>query len=136
MILQRGLCICGRHHAVETFLEEMPDSLCEKCCRWGHIEPNCKNELRCLGCGGGLRIAEHDYRTPGCDITGFVCIRHGEKRCPNCKGPHQGNSCDCAVRREALDRVHGWKKDGCPAALQEVLQIVDADTEEPQLGLL
>ncbi|KAI5786091.1 hypothetical protein FPQ18DRAFT_82510 [Pyronema domesticum] len=88
MILQRGLHICGRHHAVENFLQERPDSLCDKCCCCGHIEPHCKHEVLCLGCGGGYCLAEHDCHTPGCDIIGHMCIRHGDQKCPNCKGPH------------------------------------------------
>jgi hypothetical protein len=44
---KKGIKVAGVWYRVETYTKEGPDSSCELCCRWGHIENKCGTKPKC-----------------------------------------------------------------------------------------
>lgn len=42
-VVSNGVTASGKQYKVEPYTSAGPDSLCEYCCRWGHIESKCNH---------------------------------------------------------------------------------------------
>jgi hypothetical protein len=111
-LVKEGVRVCGLRYRVELYLEERPDSQCDKCARWGHIESNCPTGpamVRCNLCAERHRTADHVSEVPSCKAgQGQLCV-HVEIKCPNCKGKHLGMSRQCEAKRAAKEAARGWR---------------------------
>jgi hypothetical protein len=46
-LVKTGIKAAGVWYRVETYTNEGPDSRCELCCGWGHIENKCGSKSKC-----------------------------------------------------------------------------------------
>jgi len=51
-LVSKGVSAAGVRYKVEPYTNAGPDSLCELCCWWGHIESKCNHQLKCSYCAG------------------------------------------------------------------------------------
>jgi hypothetical protein len=51
----------GVWYQVETYTNEDPDTTCELCCRWGHIQNKCGSRLQCGYCSGHHGTRDHKW---------------------------------------------------------------------------
>jgi len=78
-----------------------PDSRCELCCGWGHIEVKGSSNPKC-GYRSGYRCAsDHKCNRVGCTVQLGSLYRHILEKCPNCKGNHIAFSSRCGKNHEA-----------------------------------
>jgi hypothetical protein len=100
-LIKKGVKAAGVWHPVEAFRNAGPDSRCELCCGWGHIENKCGNKSKCGYCSGNHRTSDHKCNVVGCTAKqGSIC-GHTLEMCPNCKGNHIAFSSRCAKTSEA-----------------------------------
>jgi hypothetical protein len=65
-LIKKGIQSAEVWYHVETFTNAGPDSRCELCCRWGHIEIKCGNKPKCGYCSGNHRTSDHKCNVVGC----------------------------------------------------------------------
>jgi len=108
----------GVWYRVEQFTSVSPDSRCEQCCGWGHIESKCCGKLAYGYCWGPHRTSADICNIVGCiAMQGSLCS-HTEEKCPKWEGNHITFSSRCAKKaeatREAPERRRcepaGWTK--------------------------
>ena len=49
-LVTKGVTAAGVQYKVEGYINADPDSLCEPCCRWGHIQSKCNHQPMCGYC--------------------------------------------------------------------------------------
>jgi hypothetical protein len=105
-ILERGsVFVGGSKYVVEPFVDDGPDSLCAKCCEWGHIQEKCQSpHPRCGLCAEVHLTADHKCRMPSCTAKGSNCL-HTDLQCVSCGREHPAASPTCPARREAIQRA-------------------------------
>jgi len=99
--IDKGINKAGVWYWVEPFTNVGPDSGCEHCCRWGHMESKCSDKPTCGYCSGPHRTCTHQ-----CNVVGRIAKQgslcgHTEEKCPNCKGNHVAFSSRYAKKAEA-----------------------------------
>ena len=87
-LVKKGIKAAGVWYRVETYTNAGPDSRCELCCGWGHIENKCSNEPPCGYCSGYHRTSDHKCDVVGCKAKPGSLCGHTLEKCPNCKGNH------------------------------------------------
>jgi len=102
----------GVWHRVEAFTSAGPDSRCELCCGWGHIETKCGNKPKCGYCSGNHQTSDHKCNVVGCTAKQRSLCGHTLERCPNCKGNHIAFSSRCAKKSEAARAARQSRKTG------------------------
>jgi len=110
-LVNKGLIAAGVQYQVEPYTNAGPDSLCELCCGWGHIESKCSHhQPKCGYCAGPHRSSEHSCNVVGCaSRQGAVCS-HTQEKWPNCKGNHIASSGKCTKKIEAIRMAHQSRK--------------------------
>ena len=110
--MKQGMKAARVWHRVEAFTNAGPDSRCELCCGWGHIENKCGNKPKCGYCSGNHRTSDHKCNIVGCTaMQGSLC-GHTLEKCPNCKGNHIAFSSRCAKKSEAARAARRSRKTG------------------------
>ena len=86
-VVNKGVIAAGVRYKVEPYPNAGPDSLCELCCGWGHLESKCSHRQPMCGyCDGPHQSSEHRFNVVGCASKyGAVCS-HTQQKCPNFKG--------------------------------------------------
>jgi hypothetical protein len=84
-LIKKGIKAAGVWYRVEAFTNVGPDSRCEHCCGWGHIENKCGSKPKCGYCSGNHRTSDHKCNVVGCMAKqGSLCSNKLQK-CPNCQ---------------------------------------------------
>jgi hypothetical protein len=98
-------------YRVKTYTNEGPDTRCELCCGWGHIENKWGSKPKCGYSSGHHWTSDHKCNEVWCTaMQGSLC-GHTLEKCPNCKGNHVTFSSRCAKKREATKVARqSWKK--------------------------
>jgi hypothetical protein len=100
-LVKKGIKAPGVWYRVEAYMNEDPDSRCELCCGWGHIENNCGNKPTCSYCSGHHRTSDHKCNMVGCAAKPRSLCSHTLEKCPNCIGTHIAFSNRCMKKAEA-----------------------------------
>ena len=87
-LISNGLFLEAQAFTCERWQADKPTQ-CFKCGKYGHTATFCRNESRCLTCGG--KSHEGDYGA--------------RKACLNCKGAHSAYSPVCQVLKAEKERV-------------------------------
>ena len=111
-LLKKGIKAAGVWYRVETYTNEGPDSRCELCCGWGHIENKCGSEPKCGYCSGHHRTSDHKCNVVGCTAKQGSLCGHTLEKCPNCKGNHIAFSSRCVKKTEATEAARQSRKIG------------------------
>jgi hypothetical protein len=102
-LVKKGIKAAGVWYRVETYMNEGPDSRCELCCGWGHIENKCGSKPKCGYCSGHHRTSDHKCNVVGCTAKQGSLCGHTLEKCPNCKGNHIAFSSRCVKKTEATE---------------------------------
>jgi len=102
-LVNKGSKAAGVRYRVGTYTNEGPDSRCEQCCGWGHIENKFGSKAKCGYGSGHPRTRDHK-----CTVVGFAAMQgslcsHTLEKCPNCIGNHIAFSSSYVRTREATD---------------------------------
>jgi hypothetical protein len=101
VLVKKGIKAAGVWYGVEAYTNEGPDSRCELCCGWGHIENKCGNKPTCGYCSGHHRTSDHKCNVVGCTAKQGSLCGHTLEKCPDCKGKHIAFSNRCTKKAEA-----------------------------------
>ena len=101
-LFRRGIKAPGVWYRVEAFTNAGPDSRCELCCGWGHIENKCGNKPKCGYCSSNHRASDHKCNLVGCAAKQGSLCGHTLEMCPNCRAIHIAFSSRCAKKSEAF----------------------------------
>jgi len=112
VLVKKGIKAAGVWYRVEAYTNEGPDSRCELCCGWGHIENKCSNKPTCGDCSGHHRTSDHKCNVVGCTAKQGSLCGHTLERCPNCKGKHIAFSNRCTKKAEATRAARQCRKIG------------------------
>jgi hypothetical protein len=58
-LVNKDINAAGVWYRVGMYINEVPNSRCELCCGWGHIENNCGSKPKCGYCSGHHRAGDH-----------------------------------------------------------------------------
>jgi hypothetical protein len=121
-LVKMGIKAAGVWYRVETYTNAGPDSRCELCCGWGHIENKCSSKPTCGYCSGHHRTSDHSCNVVGCTAKQGSLCGHTMEKCPNCKGNHIAFSNRCAKKTEAARAARQSRKTGLEghASMREV----------------
>jgi hypothetical protein len=111
-LIKKGIKAAGVWYRVEAFTNAGPDSRCELCCGWGHIESKCGSKPKCGYCSGNHRTSDHKCNVVGCMAKQGSLCGHTLEKCPNCKGNHIAFSSRCAKKTEAAKAARQSRKTG------------------------
>ena len=100
-LAKKGIKAAGVWYRVETYTNAGPDSRCELCCGWGHIENKCSSKPTYGYCAGHPWTSDHKCTVVGCTAKHGSLCGHMLEKCPNCKGNHIAFSNRCAKKTEA-----------------------------------
>jgi len=100
-LIKKGIKAAGVWYHIEAFTNACPDSRCELCCGWGHIENKCGNKTKCGYCSGNHWTSDHKCNLVGCMVKRGLLCGHTLEKCPNSKGNHIAFSSRCAKKSEA-----------------------------------
>ncbi|KAI5778057.1 hypothetical protein EDC01DRAFT_758423 [Geopyxis carbonaria] len=148
-LVARGVRLGGSRLRVERYINAGPDTLCELCSRWGHMEYNCMpgTQAKCSICAGPHRSQKHKCEQRECAAPAGIACKFTVTRCSNCQGPHKATSNSCAKAREAraegkaqgntrgqrnLDRTEGREDGTVREDEREGTQ--ESTTAEPQVA--
>lgn len=111
--IKSGVRICGRIHETVEFVELGPDTQCQACSGWGHLESNCAfpGNPRCSLCAGGHRTENHACSVTGCQAKKGATCAHLTTKCPNCRGPHTALYRGCTEKMEAMRKAREWREE-------------------------
>jgi len=102
----------GVWYRVEMYTNAGPDSRCELCCGWGHIENKCGSKPKCGYCSGQHRTSDHKCNVVGCTAKQRSLCSHTLEKSPNCKGNHIAFSSRCVKKTEAAEAARQNRKIG------------------------
>jgi hypothetical protein len=111
-LIKKGIKAAGVWYRVEAFTNAAPDSRCELCCGWGHIENKCSNKPKCGYCSGSHRTSDHKCNLVGCAVKQGSLCGHMLEKCPNCRGNNIAFGSRCAKKSEAFSMVRQSRKTG------------------------
>ena len=79
-IIKKCIKAAGMWYRVEAFTNAGPDSRCNLCCGWGHIDNKCGNERKFGYCTGNHRTSDRMCKVVGCRAKqGSLCGHTLEK---------------------------------------------------------
>ena len=84
-LVKTGIKAAGVWYQVETYTSEGPDSRCDLCCGWGHIENKCGSKPKCGYCSGHHRTNNHKCNVVGRTAKQESLCGHTLEKWPNCK---------------------------------------------------
>jgi len=113
-LVKKGFKAAGVWYRVETYTNDGPDSTCELCRGWGHIENKCGSEPKCGYCSGHHRTSDHKCNVVGCTAKHVSLCGHTLEKCTNCKGNHIAFSSRCVNKTEATEVARQSRKIGLP----------------------
>ena len=87
-LIKNGIKAAGVWYRVKVLTNVGPDSRCELCCGWGHIENQCGYKPKCGYCSGNHRISDHKCNVVGCTAKEGSLYGHTLEQCPNWNGYH------------------------------------------------
>jgi hypothetical protein len=111
-LIKKGIKAAGVWYRVEAFMNAGPDSRCEHCCGWGHIDNKCGSKPKCGYCSGNHRTSDHKCNVVGCMAKQGSLCGHTLEKCPNCKRNHIAFSSRCAKKSEAAKAARQSRKRG------------------------
>jgi hypothetical protein len=111
-LIKKGIKAAGVWYRVEQYTNAGPDSRCELCCGWGHIESKCSSEPTCGYCSGSHRTSDHKCNVVGCMAKQGSLCGHTQEKCPNCKGNHIAFSSRCVKKTEAAKAARESRRMG------------------------
>jgi hypothetical protein len=112
-LIKKCIKAAGVWYRVETFTNIGPDSRCDLCCGWGHLETKCGNKPRCGYCLGNHRTRDHKCNIVECIAKRGSLCGHTLEKCPNCKGNHIAFRSRCAKKKsESSKAAHQSRKTG------------------------
>jgi hypothetical protein len=111
-LIKKGIKAAGVWYRVEAFTNAGPDSRCELCCRWGHMENKCGSKPKCSYCSGNYRASDHKCNVVGCKAKQGSLCGHMLEKCPNCKGNHIAFSSRCAKKSKAAKAARQSRQRG------------------------
>jgi len=85
-LVKKGIKVAGAWYRVETYTNMGPDSRCELCCGWGHIENKCGSKPQCGYSSGHHRTSDHTCNVVGWTAKQGSLCDHTLEKCPNCNG--------------------------------------------------
>jgi len=100
-LVKKAIEAAGVWYRVETYTHMGPESRCELCCGWGHIENKCGSKPTLSYCSGHHRTRNDKCNMAGCTAMLGSLRSHTLEKCPNCKGNHIAFSMSCAKKTEA-----------------------------------
>jgi len=109
-LVKNGIKVVGVWYRVETYTNEGPDSRCELCCGWGHIENMCSSKPKCGYCSGHHQTSDHKCNVVGCTAKQGSLYSDTLEKCPNCKGNHIAFSIRCMKNKEATEAAQQSRK--------------------------
>jgi hypothetical protein len=112
IVNKTGIMVAGVWHRVEAFTSVGPESNCELCCVWGHIENKYGNKPKCGNYSGNHRTTDHECNVLGCTANHGSLFAHMLEKCPNCKGNHIAFSSRCAKKSEAARAARQCRRMG------------------------
>ena len=65
-LVKKGIKAAWGWFPVETYTNNGPDSMCELCCGWGHIENKCGSRPKCGYCSRHHQTSDHMCNVVGC----------------------------------------------------------------------
>jgi hypothetical protein len=105
-LVNKGVIPAGVQYKVKPYMNAGPDSLCELCCEWGHIESKCSHhQPKCRYCAGPHRSREHRCKVIGCTLNQGALCSNMQEKCPNCNWNHIAFSGKCAKQIDGLTMV-------------------------------
>jgi len=126
-LLKKGIKSAGLWYRVEAFTNAGPDSRCELCCGWGHLENKCGNKHKCGYCSGNHRTNDHKCNVVGSTVKQGALCGHTLEKCANCEGNHIVFSSWCAKMCEAARVARQSRKTGT-AARAPTSEAIHTDT--------
>ena len=112
-LAKKGIKAAGVWYQVETYTNAGPESRCELCCGWGHIEIKChSNKPTCGYCSGHRRTSDHKCNVVGCTAKQGSLCGHTLGKCPNSRGNHIAFSNRCTKKAEAARAARLSRKIG------------------------
>jgi hypothetical protein len=100
-LIKDGINAVGVWDLVEPFMNVGPESRCEHCCGWGHIESKCSGNLASGYCSGPHRTSTYKCDVVRCSAKQVSPCAHTPEKCPNCKGNYIAFSSRCTKKAEA-----------------------------------
>jgi len=111
-IIKMGIKAAGVWYRVKAFTNAGPDTRCELCCGWGHIERKCGSKPKCGYCSGNHRTSVHKCNVVECTAKQRSLCGHTLEKCPNSKGNHMALSSRCVKKTEAAKVARQSRKMG------------------------
>jgi len=112
MLIKKGIKPAGVWYRVEAFTNTSPDSRCQLCCMWGHIQSKCGSMPKCGCLSGNDRTSDHKCNVVGCTAKQGSLCDHTLEKCPKFKGNHIALSSRCANKTEAANAARQSRKMG------------------------
>jgi hypothetical protein len=109
---KKGIKTAGVWYRIEIYTNADPDSRCELCWGWGHIENKSSREPLCGYCSGHHRTSDHSCNVVGCMAKLRSLCGHTMEKCPNCKGHHIAFSNRGAKKSEPARAARQSRKQG------------------------
>jgi len=128
-LVRMGIKAAGVWYRVKTHTNAGPDSRCELCCGWGHIENKCSSKPMCGYCSGHHRTGDHSCNVMGCTVKQGSLCGHTMEKCPNCKENHIAFRNRCAKKTEAARAARQSRKTGL-AGHASVRELTGANSVE------
>jgi hypothetical protein len=110
--IKQGIKASGVWYRVEAFMNAGPDSRCQLCCGWGHLENKCGSKPKCGYCSGNHRKSDHKCNVVWCMAKHGSLCGHMLEECPNCKGNDIAFSSRCVKKSEGAKGVRQSRKTG------------------------
>jgi hypothetical protein len=111
----KGIRAAGIYSAVERYVPEGPDTICARCCAWGHIEEKCEQSTpQCMWCAGNHRSSDHRCLVTVCSAKpGDRCsLTKAIEKCCNCGCKHNARRKHCPRKIEAVRRAKALRSGG------------------------
>ena len=110
-LVNKGIIAAGVQYKVEPYTNAGPDSLCELCCGWGHIESKCSHHHpKCGYCAGPHRSRDHRCNVVRCASKHGAVCSHTQEKCPNLKQNHSAFGRKCVREIESITMVQQSRK--------------------------
>jgi hypothetical protein len=106
-LTQHKAMIGGIRYTVDRYIAAGPDSMCEICCGWGHLQSKCAMPTmpRCAYCAGKHKTDAHQCPMTGCQAKAGQNCKHTKEQCANCKGTHGARSRECPLKKAAVAKA-------------------------------
>jgi len=102
--------VAGVKFRALPFIADRADTLCSRCCWWGHSEFRCHQGGApvCVICSGQHRTEGHRCEVATCGKQGKICP-HTAVKCPNCGGIHPAQDARCKAKGAAIQITRGGR---------------------------